>query len=234
MKEPDRKDFLNQSPWLGAFVYTKEWESANEAYEAHIASLPAPLKVTDELHERWKDEPVDSEGYTVRVFTEGVDYEERREYSKDALLDPELHLCKGDIPPPLKKKSIAYPITKSADMKSNEMPRRIRIDLHTPAELAIYNAVLEVEKLPADVRLTKSVVLLSDAKDQLADFIDDHPEHQEPANPLHREKEEEVTEQELRSKIVDILYEGNGTGAGADDVAKWLSQHFEIKRKTSK
>lgn len=51
-------------------------------------------------------------------------------------------------------------------------PRRNRLDLNEPAELAIRNAVSEVEKMPADVRLTNAVVLLDQARWAVADFID--------------------------------------------------------------
>lgn len=54
----------------------------------------------------------------------------------------------------------------------NEIPRRARLDLNTPAEKAIYEAMQEVEKLPADVRLTDAVNLLAKAKDLVADFVD--------------------------------------------------------------
>ena len=53
-----------------------------------------------------------------------------------------------------------------------ETPRRNRLDLMTPAELAIYNASQEVEKLGADVKLTEAVILLSKARELVADFID--------------------------------------------------------------
>lgn len=56
--------------------------------------------------------------------------------------------------------------------EQRELPRRCYIDLYCPAELAIRNAVLAVEEMPADVRLTDAVVLLSQAKDKVADFID--------------------------------------------------------------
>ena len=52
-------------------------------------------------------------------------------------------------------------------------PRRIRIDLYTPAEIAIQNAILEVEKIGADIRLTKAVSILSDAKNLVSDCIDE-------------------------------------------------------------
>lgn len=53
-----------------------------------------------------------------------------------------------------------------------DFPRRNRLDQMTPAELAIYNAIQEVEKAGADVRLTDAVVLLSKAKDKVSDFVD--------------------------------------------------------------
>lgn len=51
--------------------------------------------------------------------------------------------------------------------------RRNRLDLMSPAETAIQNAIWEVEKIGADVRLTKAVNQLSDAKSLVSDFIDD-------------------------------------------------------------
>lgn len=54
----------------------------------------------------------------------------------------------------------------------NEIPRRNRLDLNTPAEKAIYDAMQEVEKLPADVKLTEAVTLLAKAKDLVSDFVD--------------------------------------------------------------
>jgi len=55
-------------------------------------------------------------------------------------------------------------------------PRRNRLDLNTPAELAIYNAMGEVEKCGASVMLTKAVTLLQEAKDALADHIEQDKE----------------------------------------------------------
>jgi hypothetical protein len=54
----------------------------------------------------------------------------------------------------------------------NQIPRRCRMDLMNSAELAILNAMREVENMPADVRLTNAVNFLSKAKDSVADFID--------------------------------------------------------------
>ena len=55
-------------------------------------------------------------------------------------------------------------------MKTNL--RRNRIDLNTPAELAIRKAMEEVEKLPASEKLTDAVVKLGDALNLVADFVD--------------------------------------------------------------
>ena len=52
------------------------------------------------------------------------------------------------------------------------IPRRIRIDKMCRAELAIRDAIMAVEDMEADVRLTEAVVLLSKAKDKVADFVD--------------------------------------------------------------
>jgi hypothetical protein len=64
--------------------------------------------------------------------------------------------------------------------KNMETPRRIRLDLNEPAELAIYNAMTEVEKLPGDVRLTHAVIKLGEAKNLVADYIDGVPIPAEP------------------------------------------------------
>ena len=56
---------------------------------------------------------------------------------------------------------------------SNKIPRRIRLDLITPAELAIYEAVQAVEKAGADERLTEAVILLGKAKDLVSDYVDE-------------------------------------------------------------
>ena len=53
-----------------------------------------------------------------------------------------------------------------------EISRRNRIDLNTPAELAIRAAVDEVERAGADLRLTDAVVLLGEAREAVADFVD--------------------------------------------------------------
>lgn len=57
-------------------------------------------------------------------------------------------------------------------MNENTIPRRNRIDLMTPAELAIRNAMIAVETVGADVLLTDAVILLGQARDKVADFVD--------------------------------------------------------------
>lgn len=44
-----------------------------------------------------------------------------------------------------------------------------------PAEKAIYNAMVEVEKLGASPFLTEAIQMLSKAKDICSDFIDSTP-----------------------------------------------------------
>ena len=53
-----------------------------------------------------------------------------------------------------------------------DIPRRNRLDLNTPAELAISKAIDEVEKLEPNVKLTGAIMLLSEAKDMVSDFVD--------------------------------------------------------------
>lgn len=42
----------------------------------------------------------------------------------------------------------------------------------TPAETAITDAMAAVEAMPPDLRLTDAVVLLQQARDKVADFVD--------------------------------------------------------------
>ena len=62
------------------------------------------------------------------------------------------------------------------------VPRRNILEFNTPAELAIFNAMQEVEKMPADVKLTDAVVLLAKAKEFVSDF-EDAQIHKKHANP---------------------------------------------------
>lgn len=60
-------------------------------------------------------------------------------------------------------------------MRSDEIPRRARMDQWCPAERAIYDAAQAVEEMPADERLTRAVILLDDARRLVADFVDASP-----------------------------------------------------------
>lgn len=52
--------------------------------------------------------------------------------------------------------------------------RRNRLDLNIPAEVAIQNAIWEVEKVGADIKLTEVVIMLGKAKDLLSDYVDEN------------------------------------------------------------
>jgi len=54
----------------------------------------------------------------------------------------------------------------------NDIPRRCDLLQNTPEELAIRNCVEVVERLGAHPLLTDTVVLLSDARNKLADWVD--------------------------------------------------------------
>jgi hypothetical protein len=58
------------------------------------------------------------------------------------------------------------------EVVENNIPRRNRLDLLYSAEKHILDSVSEVEKLPADVRLTDAVILLQQAREKVADFIE--------------------------------------------------------------
>lgn len=58
------------------------------------------------------------------------------------------------------------------DNEMKDFPRRNRLDKCTPAELAIFKAMEEVEKAGADTRLTGAITKLNEARNLVADFID--------------------------------------------------------------
>lgn len=57
-------------------------------------------------------------------------------------------------------------------ISDNGAPRRIRLDLNTPAELSIRNAIRIVEETGCDPLLTDAVVLLGAALEKVADFVE--------------------------------------------------------------
>lgn len=54
-----------------------------------------------------------------------------------------------------------------------KIKRRCRLDLCTPAEVAIFQAMQKVEMMGADIKLTEAVTLLARAKDLVSDFVDE-------------------------------------------------------------
>lgn len=58
---------------------------------------------------------------------------------------------------------------------TDNIPRRIRLDLNTPAELAIRAAIIAVEEAGCHPLLTDAVNLLSEAREKVADFVDLEP-----------------------------------------------------------
>jgi hypothetical protein len=54
----------------------------------------------------------------------------------------------------------------------SRVPRRIDRRRWSPAEREIQWAMDEVESMGADVRLTAAVILLGQARDKIADYID--------------------------------------------------------------
>ena len=60
-------------------------------------------------------------------------------------------------------------------MTHNEIRRRSYIERRSPAEKAIMDAMAAVEKAGADVRLTEAVMLLDQAFNKVADFVDETP-----------------------------------------------------------
>lgn len=54
----------------------------------------------------------------------------------------------------------------------NSIPRRAQMQQWIPAEKAIYDAMQAVEEAGAHPLLTDAVVLLDQAKDKVADFVE--------------------------------------------------------------
>lgn len=62
------------------------------------------------------------------------------------------------------------------EIPDSVIPRRNRIDRFSPAEKAIYDAMQVVEAAGAHPLLTDAVVLLVQARDKVADFVDGIPQ----------------------------------------------------------
>lgn len=59
---------------------------------------------------------------------------------------------------------------------TKDLPRRVHLELLSAAEHAIRAAVAQVETMPPHPLLTDAVVLLGQARDKVADYIDEHPQ----------------------------------------------------------
>jgi len=57
---------------------------------------------------------------------------------------------------------------------SDDTPRRCHLEQNTAAELAIRAAIVAVEEVGADPRLTNIVIELSTALDHLHEWVDEH------------------------------------------------------------
>lgn len=66
----------------------------------------------------------------------------------------------------------------------NDIPRRNRIDKHSPGETAISAAIRAVEEMGAHPLLTDAVVLLGQAQAKVADFVDGQPHRHETGTEL--------------------------------------------------
>lgn len=62
-----------------------------------------------------------------------------------------------------------------------------QLRLMISVELALHNVTQEIEKLPADLRLTRAVQLLTEARKMVADYVDgvEHPQPAEEFGPEH-------------------------------------------------
>jgi len=60
-------------------------------------------------------------------------------------------------------------------MSDNQVPRRAVLEQLTTEELAIYDTIQAIEKLGADSRLTNIIVQLTEAKNNLSDYVDGVP-----------------------------------------------------------
>lgn len=123
---------------------------------------------------------------------------------------------------------------------SHDPTRRSNLDTMSPAERAIHDAMLVVEKMPADERLTRAVMFLERAKEAVADYVDRvdflqrFVEHQASrdhdkewadyvaSTALHLVDADGKTVQEYPLVVVD-----NWTREGAYMIA-WRGRHYRV------
>lgn len=121
-------------------------------------------------------------------------------------------------------------------------PRRIRLDQNIAAELKIYEAIQEVERLDADIRLTEAVMLLGQAKEKVADWVDGVP--LKLVAVAHKDEKvfDGLLSKERRQQVLDIIsaerdYQNTRWPSGDQDksVAEWIVylDHLLAKAKAS-
>lgn len=91
------------------------------------------------------------------------------------------------------------------------VPRRICLDQYSTGEKAIQQAVDAVERMGASVHLTDAVILLSKAREKVADHVDDMPLH------------EHEWEQDPTIRYGQVCVRGCGTSRTHPDLARWLA-----------
>ena len=105
---------------------------------------------------------------------------------------------------------------------NRDQSRRHYIDLYTPAESAIRAAMDAVEVAGAHPHLTRAVILLGEAKDAVADFVDGMPEkpaaapckHEPPAQPETYTRAKVTPETAKRLKALGVDAEPNVAATG--------------------
>jgi len=75
---------------------------------------------------------------------------------------------------PMRRIQSDYPLISSFEHqdKYSQIPRRNQLDLLTPAEMVIHQAIQAVEGSGAHPLLTDAVILLMQAKEKVADYVD--------------------------------------------------------------
>lgn len=94
---------------------------------------------------------------------------------------------------------VSYADPHDEETMTYEIPRRDRLDLFTPAERAIWDAVHVVEAAGADVRLTEAINLMHAARARVADFVDGVDQVRQFREELERYREDlEESERDVR------------------------------------
>lgn len=102
--------------------------------------------------------------------------------------------------------------------------RRNRLDLNTSAELAIYNAMGEVEKAGSDVRLTNALIKLKEARELVANFVDSIP-----PVPTKTEQAEQEEVLDLQQYVTNLLYYAHVEAMNMSSIGfdKWVEREIE-------